>query len=235
MADPEKSPAPAPATEPSTVPAALRPISYAEFGHNFVRLVVSAQRVRGEIEAVLESSILGTVTKLPADLVVASYEFLLRDVDVASRHDRLPEVSFELKLQGELHLKVSIVNIRADFSLAVAISIDMDVRTCDPLILKLEPHPVSQDSVHLEVNPHNVPAEFLERLRIIAPIVRDEIVREVNQRITSPELSAATVIDVLKMAEEAALTARPAAPEGALAEAHGSLPAAAEAMAHAAG
>ena len=43
-------------------------ISYAEFGHNFIRYVVTAERLRGEIETVLKALIEGSVRKFPADL-----------------------------------------------------------------------------------------------------------------------------------------------------------------------
>ncbi len=182
-----------------------RPISYAEFGHNFVRYVVTAERLRGEIETVLKAMIEGSVSKFPADLLVASYVFQLQDVDVQPITNKLPDVSFVMLLEGELKLEVKLLNVRLKFTLKVEIRLHIDVRTYAPLNLKLILHPVKDSQIRTEVDGQGLPSEVLEHLRIVGPIVREEIVREVNARIASPELVAATNIDVLLLAATAQL------------------------------
>lgn len=182
-----------------------RRISYAEFGHNFIRHVVTAERLRGEIEVVLRALIEGSVRKFPADLLVASYVFQLQDVDVLPISNRLPDVSFALLINGELRLEVKLLNLRLKFTLKVEIRLHIDVHTYAPLIVKLILHPIKDAQIRTEVDSHNLPSEVLDQLRIVGPIVRDEIVREVNARIASPELAIATEIDVLKLAAAAQL------------------------------
>ena len=196
-------------------------ISYAEFGHNFIRYVVTAERLRGEIETVLKALIEGSVKKFPADLLVASYVFQLQDVDVLPIANKLPDVSFALLLNGDLKLEVKLINLRLKFTLKVEIRLHLDVHTYAPLKLKLILHPVKDSQIRTEVDGHGLPSEVLENLRIVGPIVRDEIVREVNARIASPELVAATEIDVLELAAVAQLPSVAAAPEMPLAEVAG--------------
>lgn len=199
------------------------PISYAEFGHNFVRYVVTAERLRGEIETVLKAMIEGSVRKFPADLLVASYVFELQDVDVQPIVNKLPDVSFVMLLAGDLGLEVKLLNLKLKFTLKVEIRLHIDVRTYAPLNLKLILHPVKDSQIRTEVDGHGLPSEVLENLRIVGPIVRDEIVREVNARIAGPELVAATNIDVLQLAATAQLPNVAATTEKPLAQVSGDL------------
>lgn len=199
-------------------------ISYAEFGHNFIRYVVTAERLRHEIEGVLQALIEGSVRKFPADLLVASYVFQLSDVDVHPIANKLPDVSFVMLLNGNLKLEVKLLNLRLKFTLGVEIKLHMDVRTYAPLTLKLILHPVRDSDIRTEVDGHGLPSEVLEHLRIVGPIVREEIVREVNARIVSPELIAATEIDVLHLAASAQLPGVAAAATEPLVEVSGGAP-----------
>ncbi|WP_420465374.1 hypothetical protein [Panacagrimonas sp.] len=201
--------------------SALQRISYADFGHNFIRYVVTAERLRGEIEEVLKALIEGSVKKFPADLLVASYVFRLQDVDVHPLMNRLPEVSFVMVLSGELKLDVRLLNLRFKFTLNVEIRLDLDVQTYAPLTVKLLLAPVTHAGIRTDIDSHGLPAEVLEQLRIVGPIVRDEIVREVNERLASPELVAATEIDVLALAASAQLPSLAAAAATPLAEVMG--------------
>jgi len=198
-------------------------ITYAEFGHNFIRYVVTAERLRGEIESVLKALIEGSVRKFPADLLVASYVFQLQDVDVLPITNRLPDVSFALLINGDLRLEVKLLNLKLKFTLKVEIRQHIDVHTYAPLTVKLILHPVKDEQVRTEVDSHNMPSEVLDNLRIVGPIVRDEIVREVNARIASPELVSATEIDVLHLAVSAQLPNLPAADNGPLASVSGNI------------
>ncbi|HKY91873.1 MAG TPA: hypothetical protein VJM11_12575 [Nevskiaceae bacterium] len=180
-----------------------QPISYAEFGHNFIRHVVTAERIRGEIETTLKAMIEGSVKKFPADLLVASYSFQLRDVDVTPILSRLPQVSFLMELAGDMQLEVKFVNLRFKFSLDVKIRLHLDVFTHAPLTIRIVVHEARSADVTTEIDGHDLPSGVLEQLRIVGPIVRDEIVREVNARLASPELVAATNIDVLAIAASA--------------------------------
>ena len=186
------------------------PISYAEFGDNFIRQVVTAERLQREIETLLLSTIEGRVHKLPADLLSASYRLAVNRLTVEPPTVPQPQLSYWLGLHGVLDLRIKFLSIPLRFSVHVTISILLRVHTYPPLTIRLLPEPVSAAAVQIDVNPHGIPEELLDKLNIIEPAVAEEIVSEVNRRITAPEIAAATTIDILRMAQEARLSTAPA-------------------------
>lgn len=199
----------------------LKPISYAEFGHNFIRHVVNAGRLSDEIEGLLQETIEGSLKRMPADLIVGSYSFRVRDVQVEPRMELLPKVGFVLELFGDMLLELRILNIPFDVDIDVLINVNLDVETYEPLLLKLVPRRVDADDVRLRFDGRNIPGELLHRAQVLEPLVRDQIVRQVNKRIGSPSLAKAATIDVLKLAQSSRVAGKPASPQGPVAEVHG--------------
>ena len=197
----------------------LKPISYAEFGHNFIRQVVNAGRLSQEIEGLLQETIDGSLKRMPADLIVGSYSFRVRDVQVEPRLELLPKVGFRLELFGDMLLELRILNIRADVDIDVLINVDLDVETYEPLLLKLVPRPVAPEQVRLRLDGRNLTGGLLQRAQLLEPLVREQIVRQVNKRIDSPSLAKAATIDVLKMAQSSRVSGK--APEAPVAEVTG--------------
>lgn len=174
-------------------------ISYAEFGHNFIQQVVTARRLGSEIESLLERTVAGSMRKLPADMLVISYVFKLADISVDPLLNHLPKIAFVLSVRGDLQLDVELFGIDLKFALAVNIQVQIDVETYAPVILRLVPHPVSGHSIRIDLVGENLPSEALDKLNLVKPIVRDQIVREVNARINDPVVQDAAHIDVLAL------------------------------------
>lgn len=179
-----------------------QPISYAEFGHNFVYQVVTAHRIGSEIKSAFESTIAGSVKKLPADMLVVSYVFNLRDITVDPQLDALPRIAFILGIHGEIKLDVKLMNVNFKFSMTVVIRIHIDVATYAPVTLKLLPQKVTGNDIQIQLMGDNAPGEVLDSLQVVRPIVREQIVREVNARIQDPDLQARTTIDVLALVNQ---------------------------------
>ena len=182
--------------------SSAKKISYSEFGHNFIQQVVTARRIGSEIEAALESTIAGSIRKLPADLIVVDYVFQLDDISVEPVLAHLPQISFVLKVLGDVKLDVSILNLSLKFTMDVTISVRIDVETYEPVMLKLLPHKVRGRDIRIDLNGENLPGEVLENLMVVEPIVRDQIVKEVNARIDDPKILALTTIDVLALVDQ---------------------------------
>jgi hypothetical protein len=183
------------------------PISYQEFGNNFVRHVISADRLRRELDGLLRSSsIAGTVEVLPAELMRAEYSLQIDALTVEP--GQAPEflLGYRLGIQGTLDLLIRVLGLPLKFSVAVLIRIDIDVYTYAPLTIRLQPQKVTRDAVQIEINPGGVPEEVLDKLNIIEPALAEEIVRQVNQRIKGDEVVNATTIDILRLAHEAQLS-----------------------------
>jgi hypothetical protein len=78
----------------------------------------------------------------------------------------------------------------------------MDVETYAPVTLRLVPHPVSGHSISIDLVGENLPSDVLDRLKLVKPIVRDQIVKEVNARINDPSIQTAANIDVLALVSQ---------------------------------
>ena len=79
------------------------------------------------------------------------------------------------------------------------IQVQIDVETYAPVMLKLVPHPVSGHSIRIDLVGENLPSDVLDKLNLVKPIVRDQIVKEVNARINDPAVQTAANIDVLAL------------------------------------
>lgn len=186
-------------------------INYAEFGHNFIQHVVTARRIGEKIEAALESTIAGSIRKLPAELFVVSYVMQLRDIRVEPDLAKLPEIGFHLEIEGLLKLEVELFGVKLRYALDVIARIEIDVETYEPVILRLLPRPISARDINITLVGENPPSEVLDKLQIVQPVVRDQIVREVNARINDPALLELCTIDVLAVIENSAQTRQDAA------------------------
>lgn len=181
-------------------------ISYADFGHNFVHHVVTARRIGEKIEAALESTIAGSIRKLPAELFVVSYVMQLRDIRVDPDLSKLPEIGFHLEIEGLLKLEVELFGMKLRYALDVTARVEIDVETFEPVILRLVPKPITGKDIKIVLMGENLPSEALDKLMIVQPVVREQIMREVNARINDPSLLELCTIDVLAVLENSAQT-----------------------------
>ncbi|PQA43675.1 hypothetical protein C5O18_05205 [Amnimonas aquatica] len=122
--------------------------------------------------------------------------------------ERLPDISFLLGVLGDIRLDVEIFGVDLKFTLDVSIQLQIDVETYAPVILKLVPHPVTSKNIRIDVKGANQPSEALDKLMLVQPIVREQIVREVNARIADPKIREMATIDVLALVDKA--TSKPA-------------------------
>lgn len=191
----------------------MTPLTYAEFGEQFILQAVTAERIQSELTALLGEPIEGSVSKLPAEMLVGDYTFTLKSVQVQAMTECLPNVGFRMCINGSLALKVKIVGLPLRFTLDVHIRLTQQVKTYAPVIVKLETDTITRADVSIDVDAHDMPGDLLDKLNIIEPAVRDQVVDEVNTRINSGAIAEACTIDVLRLAQDAALSRPP--PEAA--------------------
>ncbi|MAA74792.1 MAG: hypothetical protein CMN28_08805 [Salinisphaeraceae bacterium] len=188
-------------------PPAGTPISYQTFGENFIRYLVTVPRLRDELEGAVQDTVEGSVEALPNEMLVASYRFAPRKMDIERQVSDTAEVAFALLVDGRLTLKVKAMGIGVGLPLEVKIKVDIDVRTLAPLTIQLEPRPLTHRNVRVTTEMPKelrmLPTHLLDRLNPLAIAVADNIVRETNRRLKHPELKKAAHIDVLTLAENA--------------------------------
>ena len=188
-------------------------ISYEQFGRQLIQQAVTPERISRELTALLSQPTEGSVHK-GGDMLVGNYVFQLESVEAVPIAERQPDLALRLHIKGRLALAVKIVGVNLRFTLQVTIHLQTVVKTCEPVVIKLETAAITQNDIDLKVDPHDRSGGLLDKLNIIEPVVRDEIVDEVNKRINSPDVLAATTIDVLQLAAQAAVgnTAAPLDP-----------------------
>lgn len=185
------------------------PLTYEQFGRDFIHRAITPARVRRELLKLLAEPIEGSISRLPAELLTARYVFRLQDVHVETRPDALPELGLRQRLVGTLALTVKLLGLPLRFTLQIGIRLEQRVRTYAPLTVRIETQPIDPAAVDIAVDAHNMPGEVLDRLNLIEGAVRAEVVEEVNRRLRSGAIAAATNIDLLHLTERAALSMAP--------------------------
>lgn len=188
-------------------PAPGEEISYQTFGEHFIRYLVTAPRLRGEVEEALQATVEGSAEALPNDLLVASYRFAPKEMDIEQRVGEEAEVGFTLHVGGLLTLTVKVMGVPVSLPMDVDIRIEIDVRTFAPLTIKLEPQKLRNRNVRVTTQMPKelraLPTKLIDRMNPLAIAVADNIVRQVNRRLQDPKLADAATIDVLALAENA--------------------------------
>lgn len=180
-------------------------LGYEQFGQRFIHLLVTPARIERELKALLAEPVKGGLSRLPAELLTARYSFYLDKVEVTTRPECLPQLGLRQRIAGLLALSVRVLGLRLRFTLQIIIHLEQLVRVYDPLWLKIETRPLDLTSIELQVDPHGIPSEILDRLNLIEGAVMAEVVDEVNKRLESGPIARATCIDLHKLAENAKL------------------------------
>lgn len=188
-------------------PEAGTPISYQTFGENFIRYLVTVPRLREEIEGALQATVEGSVDALPNELLVASYQFAPRKMDIERQVSDTADVAFSLLVDGRLTIKLKAMGMSVRLPMEVKIKVDIDVRTLAPLTIKLEPRRLTHRNVRVTTEMprelKRLPTHLLDRINPLAIAVAENVVAQVNRRISNPELEKAAEINVLALAESA--------------------------------
>lgn len=183
------------------------PISYQTFGENFIRYLVTVPRLRDELEDMVQATVEGSVDALPNELLVASYRFAPKEMDIERRVSDTAEVAFSLVLGGRLTLQVKAMGMTVRLPMEVELRVDIDVRTFAPLTIKLEPRRLTHSNVRVTTEMprelQRLPTQILDRINPLAIAVAENVVNEVNRRLAHPDIAEAASIDVLTLAERA--------------------------------
>lgn len=185
-------------------------LSYEQFGQQFIHSLVTPERIERELRALLAEPINGTMSKLPVELLTAKYSFTLQDAQISRRPECLPQLGLRQRISGLIALTVNLLGLNLRFTLRVIIHLEQIVRVYEPLFLRIETRSLDANSVELQVDPHDLPGEILDRLTIIERAVRAEVLEEVNRRLLRGTIAEALTINLGRIAEEAKLASSPA-------------------------
>lgn len=179
-------------------------ISFDEFGHNFLREVVTADRVAATIASVVGERIeVGPMSAGPREAAQASLRGKLTGVDVTpGRADDGQALRFSalVRLDCTLAVKAPVINKR--YRGALTIPLLLDVRTAPPLRLVIDVEPPSPADIGVELESGDRSGRLIQVLGNIDDEVRTRAAAEVARRVDAPEARGKREIDVLAMVDD---------------------------------
>ena len=178
-------------------------ISFDQFGRNFMREVVTADRVAATIASVVGERIeMGPMAAGPRDAARASLRAKLADVAVSppSAHDDALRFSALVRLECTLAVKATLINKR--YRGALTIPLILDVRTVSPLRLVIDVEPPAPADIGVELASHDRSGRVIQVLGNIDGEVRTQAAAEVARRVEAPEARRHREIDVLAMVDD---------------------------------
>ena len=178
-------------------------IAFDEFGHNFVREVVTADRVGATIASVVGESIeVGPIAAGPADAAKATLRGKLAAVDVEAHGADADALKFSalVRLECTLAVKAPILDKRYRGTLTIPLL--LHVRTASPvrLVIDVEPPDAADIGVKLEAKDRS--GRLIQVLGNIDGEVRTRAAAEVARRVEAPEARRHREIDILAMVDD---------------------------------
>ena len=182
-------------------------ISFDQFGRNFVREVVTADRVAATIASVVGESIeVGPIAAGPREAASANLRGKLAAVDVApappgpTDDGSVLRFSAMVRLECTLAVKAAVMNKRYRGTLTIPLR--LEVRTAPPLRLMIDVTPPAPAEIGVDLESKDRSGRLIQVLGNIDGEVRTRAAAEVARRVEAPEARRHQEIDILAMVDE---------------------------------
>lgn len=186
-------------------------ISFDQFGHNFMREVVTAERVAATIASVVGESIeVGPLAAGPGNAARGSLRADLAGVDVSpadgaeaagpGTDGTAMRFTALVRLDCTLAVKAPAINKRYRGTLTIPLV--LDVRTASPVRLVIDVEPPSAPDIGVELESKDRSGRLIQILGNIDGEVRTRAAAEVARRVDAPEARRHREIDVLAMVDD---------------------------------
>jgi hypothetical protein len=170
-------------------------VSYEQFGVNFVRHAVTADRIKASITGLAGNDIVsGPSPAGPGGIATATSTGRIGEVRVVPEPDDL--VRFRAVLPIELSLEIKLGPVSNRYKGLVEVPLVMTVRIGSPLTLIIETRPVRGNEITVDIRPTNAGADLLKRVGDIDSEVKAEVARIVNEKMNTPAARAQREIDI---------------------------------------
>ena len=178
-------------------------ISFDEFGRNFMREVVTADRVAATIASVVGERIeVGPLAAGPGNAAQASLRGTLAGVDVSPAGQSGESLRFTalVRLDCTLAVKAPVINKR--YRGTLTIPLHLDVRSAPPLRLVIDVDAPSPQDIGVDLESRDRSGRLIQLLGNIDGEVRTRAAAEVARRVEAPEARRHREIDVLAMVDD---------------------------------
>jgi len=160
-------------------------ITYEEFGVNFVKHVVTPDRVAGTISRLAGGEVkAGPMPAGPGGAASVTASGRIGDI-VARASSASGRLAFEAVIPIELLLEVRVAGADHRYRGRVNVPLSLRVRAVGPVTLIIDVDPVLSDKVEVELSADGVRAKVLQRLGNVNEEVRQTVATIVNERLTS--------------------------------------------------
>ena len=184
-------------------------ISFDEFGRNFMREVVTAERVASTIASVVGERIdVGPLPAGPGNTARGSLRGTLADVDVSpgdsadGNGDASDAMRFTALVRLDCTLAVTAPAINKRYRGTLTIPLVLDVRTASPVRLVIDVEPPLAADIGVELESKDRSGRLIQILGNIDGEVRTRAAAEVARRAEAPEARRHREIDVLAMVDD---------------------------------
>jgi hypothetical protein len=182
---------------------AMDEITYEEFGANFVKHVVTPERVAGTISRLAGGEVkAGPMPAGPGGAASVTASGQIGEI-VARASSAGGRLSFEAVIPIDLLLEVRVAGADHRYRGRLNVPLTMRVRAVAPVTLIIDVDPVLSDKVEVELSADGVRAKVLQRLGNVNEEVRRTVSTIVNERLTSAAAREARHLDILSFVDKA--------------------------------
>jgi hypothetical protein len=178
-------------------------ITFDEFGRNFMREVVTADRVGTTIASVVGERIeVGPMAAGPRDAARASLRGKLAGVDVSPAGEDEATLRFTAVVRIDFTLAVTAPVINKRYRGSLTVPLRLVVYTASPLRLVIDVEAPSPPDIGVELESGDRSGRLIQILGNIDGEVRVRAAAEVARRVEAPEARRHREIDVLAMVDD---------------------------------
>lgn len=176
-------------------------MSYEQFGVNFIRHAVTAERIRASISDLAGRDITsGPNPAGPGGIASAKAVGRIGEVRVTPVPNDL--VTFRAVLPIDLDLEIRLGPVSNHYRGLVEVPLSLTVHVTQPLTIRIEIKPITGSDVQVDMRPANAGADLLKRVGDIDSEVRAEVAWMVNEKMDTDQARASRIIDVAALVED---------------------------------
>lgn len=177
----------------------MRPLDYRAFGEAFVYRAVTPERVVDAVTRIAGDQVqLGPIKAGPGGRATVNARGRIGEPEADETGS--DPLTYAVRLPVDVSLEVKVGSV-SRYSASGAIDLQLAVHTAEPLTIVIDVQPVRPEHITFRIDAHGVQARLLGRAGDVDGELRRHTAAYVNERISDPETSRFTNIDLVPLME----------------------------------